>query len=461
MHLRVAVAMIVWVFGGCSCAQAEDDAPPANEIVELSEDLDVGTLPAVLAAAGRNAGELAGATQFKRALQLLRAGDGRAARSGFEQAARMAPGLADWSLYFAAHSAASYGDTVLTAQRLEQLDADFRRTYGWRALSLAHEKAGTAVRALAVARQAAANITGTRRFDAGVEVARLLVAQGDTARGLALFMTALDSASTPTRIKAASMVAKLATTSDHWLRIGRAQRTAGLYADALASFQKAGTDEARLERAQVLFLQRKYLLASGELSEAVGGATPIAGDALLLRARADLRLGNRPRAVTGLKAAFNHSNASMLTKAGAAYMLGDLAQDAGNVTEARSWFRAAIITMPASEPAALSYMRLGIDYFVTQNYAHAAATFEEFAQAHAKSNFAQQALFWSARAHDRANDKMKARELMREVIARDQFSYYGLSAGNWLGLPQHLLSNGPTTPAAVQEQARGALRRQD
>ena len=459
MRLRVVTAVLLALFGGCRCAQADPDSAHVDEVVEIHEDLDVGGLPALLEAAGRNTSELAGAAQFKRALLLLRAGDAAAARSGFDEAARIAPGLADWAVYFAAYAAASAGDTLLAAARLGELDKDFRRVYGWRALSLAHEKAGSNARALTIAQNALNTITGPRRFEASVEVARLLVAQGDMARGRALFNTAVDSGSTPTRVKAATALEKLTPTQDEWLRIARAQRAAGRSTDALASYAKAGSAQARLERAQLYFLQRKYLLASGELTDIAGGTSAVAADAQLLQARAELRLGNRSKAEAGLKSAFENRGASPLARAGAAFILGDLAEDGGQASESRNWYRSAITAMPASEPAANAYLRLGIDNFVSGNFAHAAAIFDEFSEAHAQTNFGQQALFWSARAHDRANQKARARQLMQDVVVRDQFSYYGLSAGDWLRLPPHVLSKGPATPAAVQQQVRGAMRR--
>jgi soluble lytic murein transglycosylase len=460
MRLRVVIAIAVSVLGGCRCAQAEEEEiPTIDEAAEINEDLDVGELPALLTAAGSGNTEIVGTVRFKRALQLLRAGDANGARRAFDETAQSAPGLADWAAYFAAHAAASAGDTVLAAARLTQIDPEFRRDYGWRAIAYAHEKAGTLPRAIALAQDAAARMRGNRRFDATAEAARLLLLHGDTVRGRALYITATDSGGTATRIKAAAALSKLSPTAKDWLHIARAQRAAARLSDALASFASAGTPEAQLERAQVLFLQRKYLLAAGELRATVNGTTPVAADAQLLQARAELRLGNTKKAEKGLQAAFGNKGASPLTRAAAAYMLGDLAQDAAQVTDARNWFRAAVAAMPASEPAAQAYMRLGLEAFTKGNFAFAAATFQEFAEAHAHSNYAQQALFWSARAHDRAGQRTRARELMNDVVTRDQFSYYGLSAADWLRLAPSVLSAGPRTPPEVQQQTRGALRR--
>lgn len=462
MRNSVVAALVVALVGGWRISQAEETVSPAATVHDapvVASD-DAGELAAMLRAAGTSARELAGDAQFRRALQLLRTGDHAAAQRGFEQTARVSAGLADWATYFAAWAAGAAGDTTAALAHFNQLDAEFRRVYAWRAVMHAFEQAGVPARALAVAHGAANNIEGPRRFEARVEAARLLVAQGDSARSRAHLRAAADSANTGTRIKAATLLAPIATGADDWLRIARAQRAAGRNGDALASFTRASTPRATFERAQVLFAQRKYAQTIGELKHIAGGNNALAAEAQLLRARAQLRVGEPASARSSLLAVMGGGSAATpAVRASVAYLLGDLAQDAGEQADARSWFRRAIDAQPGSESAAQAYMRLGLASFEHAAYADAAAIFEEFSRAHAQTGFAQQALFWSARAQDAARDSARARALMTNVVTHDQYSYYGLLAGEWLRTAPARPAPGPVTPAAIQQQARGSLRR--
>jgi soluble lytic murein transglycosylase len=429
------------------------DAEPEVEAVVESAPVSPDDLAAILKAAGTRRGAIAGNEQFKQGIEQIRAGDNAAALRTFDEVVREAPGLADWATYFSAQAAANLNDTTETRTRLQRLSPEFRAGYAWRALVQAYDKAKAPTRAAFIADSIAKGMKGTRRYDALVEAARLR-------KDRRLMNLVLDSGNVSARSRAASLLLDMGNlTTGERVKVARAQRASGRPNEALDSYKKAGTNTAKLERARLLFAMRRYknAVAQAEPVVAVKGAS--GAEAQLLQARANLRLDNVTKAKTSLRKLVARKDANSLTRAGAAFMLGDLEQDAGQHSSARKYFRAAIDEYPGSEPAAQSFMRLGLDAFVDGSYESAAKTFEQFRKAHAKTNFAPQAAYWAGRARAAAKQDSVARAHMTDVIELERYSYYGLLASEWLKKSPPSLPKGPNTPDEVEQQVRGSMQR--
>jgi soluble lytic murein transglycosylase len=366
---------------------------------------------------------------------------------------KSAPGLADWATYFAAWSAAAGGDVEAAHTRVQQLHAEFRRDYGWKARSYAYEKSNNLARAASIADSAYRQIDGQRRYEAGLEVARLR-------KQRALLNAVLDSGSVPVRGRAAELLLQWRpANADEWLRVARAKRAIGEPTAALDAFKRAGTLQAKWERAQYQFLLRRYGNAAAQAQPVINGNNERAADAQFLRARALLRNDQVSAARTNLRGVLDKSNAAKLTRAGAAFMLGDLEQDAGNQARAREYFRTAVQEYPTSEPAANAYMRLGLRALVEKDNKEAIRLFDQYKRTHARTNYAAQAAYWAARAHLIAGEDSAGRAFMRDVVAIDPFSYYGIQAAQFLKIPMPALAKGTASSAEVQQQARGAVQR--
>ncbi|HEY0671867.1 MAG TPA: transglycosylase SLT domain-containing protein, partial [Longimicrobiales bacterium] len=247
--------------------------------------------------------------------------------------------------------------------------------------------------------------------------------------------------------------------ADEWIRIARAMRAIGEPTTALAAYKRAGTLQAKWERAQYQFLLRRYANAAAQAEPVVNGDNERAADAQFLRARALLRDDRVASAKANLRGVLNKSNANKLTRAGAAYMLGDLEQDEGDHAAAREYFRTAINAYSASEPAANAYMRLGLRALIQEDNKEAMRLFDQYRSVHAKTNYAPQATYWAARTRLKLGQDSAARALLKDVVALDPYSYYGLQAADYLKLPAPSLPQGLSTSAEVQQQARGAVRR--
>jgi soluble lytic murein transglycosylase len=433
----------------CFTPDADVQAEAVAETPPVSPD----DLAAILKAAGRKRGTIEGNERFRQGIEQLRAGDNSSAVRTFDEVVREAPGLADWATYFSAQAAANLTDTTDARTRLDRLSPEFRANYAWRALVQAYDKARAPLRAAAVADSFARGMKGTRRYDALVEAARL---KNDRR----LLNIVLDSGNVSARARAAALLLDLGQlTTTERIKVARAQRASGRSDAALDSYKKAGTTTAKLERARLLFALRRYKNAVAQAEPIVKVKGASGAEAQLLQARANLRLDNTTKARASLRKLVARKDATSLTRAGAAFMLGDLAQDAGEESNARKYFRAAIDEYPGSEPAAQAFMRLGLDAFVDGSYETAAKNFERFRKAHAKTNFAPQAAYWAGRARAAAKQDSLARVHMQDAVDLQKYSYYGLLASEWLKQPVPSLPKGPTTPDDVEQQVRGSMQR--
>ncbi len=409
-------------------------------------------------------------------LRILRAGlaarvkDPVAAAKSFERAAQLLPGMADWALLLAADARASSGDTAGVRRLLSASEPELARRWGWHsrvtAARIAGDMAGAARAAEAALREAD---VGQR-----VEIARLLagirLATGDSAGARAVLRAAIAGAPLSTgALDAARVLVTLHPLPQDQLQIGRlyfrhgnAERgQAGIDAYLRANSVSEGERALlQLEAARGYSASPQWRLAEPRLRAlAADTAQPgVAADALVLLGRVQIRLGRIDAAVTTLREALDRSPAS--ARAEALFALADLQQDRGSADEAGMLYRALLADHAGTEQAAEAAMRLGGLDYVAGRYAAAAQIFDQYQSAHTGGLRFQQAGYWAGQAWLAAGDSATAAVRLAQVQRADPASFYGLRAGETLGMPlRAVLSESPATDTLDARRARGGAAR--
>ncbi|MGH7475895.1 MAG: transglycosylase SLT domain-containing protein, partial [Longimicrobiales bacterium] len=313
------------------------------------------------------------------------------------------------------------------------------------------------------------------RAEAWRTAGELRLVRADTAGAADAFRRTIQAApGTAAALAAARQLTTLPglTVEDH-LRIGRLylrhgnldRGIAGLsaYLDAGAGTAAERT-RIRLDLAQALFNAGRYDDAVPRLLRLVEDSPSerIAGDALYLAARAQYRQGEVERAKATLRRVadrFPRQDAG--TKA--MYLFADLEHDAGNLPLARQFYRRAVDAGSDIEEAGLALMRLAGMALVDGDYRAALDIFEAYRARYPNGRRYQQATYWAARAfHELGNEEQMGQRL-RETWRHDPLSFYGVLAGEQLGLSpvDTHLEPSPQPPPSVQADVARALLRLD
>lgn len=295
--------------------------------------------------------------------------------------------------------------------------------------------------------------------------------QGDTSTAIARARQALATGSADT--EAGEWLADLDPRWQTWELVGDADRSSGntarairMYEQAIEAAPPAEKDRLTYEIASTRFLRGEYI-AVGRLLRPWIEATEQSSDeltarALFLAGRARYRRGR----LTESQSIWNRVVEIPGAPDGdfAAFMIADMAHDAGSFDEAIDAYERTVSRYPRSSYAGTALFRLGMLSMLQENFATAAGHFDTSRRRSPGGNWYHASIYWGAKARDAAGDSAGARILYREALGYDPLSYYGVRAGQELGVePWDFLDRRsmPPLPTLTDEQVTLVQRMND
>jgi soluble lytic murein transglycosylase len=303
-------------------------------------------------------------------------------------------------------------------------------------------------RALLLAGDTARAVETFAQAGKGLEVARLALATGDSARARAALYELMARA--PQSDDAAAAVALALgplppRASDEHVALARALNRRNSTADARIHVEHAvrrGDSSAT-----TLMLYGELLVATGRLADAARAYGAAAGDSLLgplaiyRRARVLVRLGD-PGATTALSG-FAQTYPSDTAAPTALYVLGDALFDRGDWSGTARWFGELIARYPSDARSSLARFRLAARAYRDGQLDSAAALYQgEVAAGGPQRSGAR---FWLGKVALARGDSAGARAAWRGLAREDSLGYYGLRARRETDLPPVAV----TPPAAT------------
>jgi soluble lytic murein transglycosylase len=422
---------------------------------------------AVLAAAEMGLGEYrAAAAHFAAARE--RAPGGRTAllavRAGL---ALQAAGLPDSAARAFAAARADGLDAIDGWLRVRQASVTRDTAAAFRLLAdvpvpAAREAAVARARALLLAADTQPALDAFAQARKGLDVARLALAVGDSARARAAFYDLL--ARTPQSDDAAAAV-PLAfgplppRAPEEHVALGRALNRRATAADALIHVQHA-VKRGDSSAATLLFYA-EMLVATGRLREAAriyhaaardSGVGPLA---IYRRGRVLVRLGDAgaTTALSGFAQTYPADTAAPT----ALYVLGDMLFDREDWAGTARWFGELVARYPADPRASLARFRLAARAYRAGQLDSAAALYQGEVDAEAPQRTA--ARFWLGKIALARGDTAGAHATWRALAREDSLGYYGTRARRDTDLPP--LAVAPATIAAPPAAVAVGLARLD
>jgi soluble lytic murein transglycosylase len=380
-----------------------------------------------------------GLAELRRGLERLEAGDVRGAISAYEAGAAILPPFAEWAAVLAAEAAASVGDVTEVGRRLERIGPGAAAEWGWRVHVRALVEAGDSTGAANAAAAAAGRAELASERAAAWSRAGMLRLTRNPAEALGAFREAMragpGSAGGLEAARAAHDLSGL--TTDDRLLVGRTLLTHGGLDRGVPMVEAwvragGGTPAERaavqLDLGRQLFNARRYEPAERNL-RAASASLPDAG---FLLARTLYRQGRHDQGVEAFQAVARRDPASEAA-ANALFLLGDLAQDAGRLQNAREYYRQTIGTGVHNVSASDAAVRLAGMAILAGDAHIARSDLEAYLSARPRDRVAAPAIYWLGRAHLLLGDQEAARAHFREVLELDPFTYYGMLAAERLG----------------------------
>jgi soluble lytic murein transglycosylase len=402
--------------------------------------------------------------EVRTGLAAANAGNAAAASSAYIRAAERVPAFAPWAHVLSASAAARAGDTAAVRRHLASTDPELAREWGWRARvdgALAAQDTPAATR---IAATAAAELQdAARRVDAWVRAGSIHAAAGRSGPAADALRRAIDESVGPaSAVEAARLLGSLpAPTAEDRRRIGRVYLRHGNLERATAAFDAylaarrgdaAERATIQLDLGRALFNARDYAAAERRLRQAasVAGAVETAAEASHLLGRTLYRQNRTADA----RAAFirvTQEYAGTAVAGRAHFVIADIDHDAGRIENAKLHYRAAVEANGPDSPLAAA--RLG-GFALLENRPREAARVFADAYGRLAGPARQKPGYWWAAALEAAGAADSARLVFAEVRAVDPFSYYGLRAGERLGvgLWDFAASTEAPVPAALRAQ---------
>lgn len=400
-----------------------------------------------------------------RARALQRLGRDAEAADAWLEAAEAAPGISPWFRMSALQSLGRAGDpdraSVVSAQ-LSSVKAIPRDSVRIEVARAAFASGDTA-RGLALADSLSAR--GAALL-AGRWLVPALLARGDTAAAVraarqSLELRRADASVGETYLALDTTLSALQLVAESDLDAGRSTRAVELLEEALAQAPESERAAARLALAEAWFARSRYtdvrrVLApwlDGAEGQLPGDSERLGAEALFLAGRAWYRQGSQAEAMALWRQVADIPGAP--DGAYAAFLIGDIKHDQGDLAGAASAYATTVERHPRSAYAGTAMFRLGMLALLEERPEDAIQHFDMYRRRSPGGNWYHAAVYWSARSREAAGDSAAARALFREAIGYDPLGYYGVLAAASLGLdawdevPRRAMA--PLAPARLED----------
>jgi soluble lytic murein transglycosylase len=289
-----------------------------------------------------------------------------------------------------------------------------------------------------------------------------LLVRGDTARAVARARRALATGSADG--ETGEWLADLDPRWQTWEMVGDADRSRGNTARAIRMYERAveaapAAEQKRLtyEIASTRFIRGEYIAVDRLLRPWIDATEQnpdsLTARVLFLAGRARYRRGRLSESRTIWNRVVDIPGAP--DGAYAAFMVGDMAHDAGRIDEAVAAYGRTVSRYPRSSYAGTALFRLGMLSMLREDYRAAAGHFDTYRRRSPGGNWYHASIYWGAQARNAAGDSAAARGLYREALGYSPISYYGVRAGQALAVePWDFLERRsmPPLPTMTDEQ---------
>lgn len=351
------------------------------------------------------------------------------------EAARDYPDIARWARLSRLNALVRARDTTAFAladslARTPLVPADS----AWRAAAQLAFRLDDPDRGVAFARRAS---DGVWRELSEQYIIPYLLASGDSAGATAAYRAAIERG----RAGAATGTALLAL-DDSWgtlLDVGRSDARSGRQTRAARNFERALELAPAGEKPRIAQLLAETHRSLGDHGRALAVISPWldGGDASatrrasiwLLAARTYTSLGRSTEAAAAYERAASGAGSDA---AFAAYLIADSHHDANRLGEARAAYEHSFNSFPSSSFGSRSLERAALLDYHEGRYAEARALLDLYRSRHAKGDWYQGAIYWSARTLEAEGDSLAAQTRYREALRYNPLDYYGLLAGKKL-----------------------------
>jgi soluble lytic murein transglycosylase-like protein len=398
------------------------------------------------------------------ALAYERIGQPEEATARYAEAATGYPSLERWLLLSALQTAARASDLDLSLDIAEVMSGDrvVPRDSIWVEVVRTAFEVGETEIGMSYLDSLSSRTTASMT---GRWIAPTLLARGDTAAAIGRARRALATGSADEDTGA--LLSELDPRWQTWetiaeadRRAGRTARAARLYERAIAAAPSADVDRLTYELAATRFQRGEYIAVGNLLRPWVdgssGGADRLTSRALFLAGRAQYRRGR----LTASKEIWERVVEIPGAPDGdfAAFMIGDMAHDAGRLQEASTAYELTASRYLSSTYGGTALFRLGMLGMLREDYEDAARQFTRYRQAKPGGNWYHASVFWQGRALEAAGDTASASAAYRDAVDYDPLSYYGILAAELLGIePWEAISRRPMEPLPTLTEDQVAL----
>ncbi len=388
----------------------------------------------------------------------------------YAEAATGYPSLRGWLLLSALQTTARAGnaDQALEIASVLSGDRTLPRDSIWVEVVRSSFLAGDSATGLSFSDSLGARTAATLM---GRWIVPALLERGDTARAVARARRALATGSADGAT--GEWLADLDPRWQTWEMIGDADRSSGNTARAIRMYERAVesapiAEKKRLthEVASTRFARGEYLAVDRLLRPWIDATEPnsdaLTARALFLAGRARYRRGRLTDSRTIWNRVVDIPGAP--DGAYAAFMIGDMAHDAGRLDEAVGAYNRTISRYPRSSYAGTAIFRLGMLSMLREDFSAAIGHFDTYRRRSPGGNWYHASIYWGAQARDAAGDSAAARALYREALGYKPLSYYGIRAGQALAVePWDFLDRRsmPPLPTMTAEQVTLVRRMND
>ena len=357
-------------------------------------------------------------------------------------------GTQSWTALEIALGEAQDGNASSVEDLLSIIEQPSARLSSWRLLPDALFEAGDLIGATEAFREAHQQLTGDRRATAGIELAGLLLAGGDTATARGLLLEGLEEAPVAFRDRAAAQLFDLGDT-DRGLTLELARildragdgRRALMGYDRVVALSVDATEgmsvplPMRVERARLMgTVQTRQEEAIQEFRAIRDVATDdrIGGRNLELWAQLRRRQGLDEHVRTLRRWLLEeHPNSSEAAEV--AWSQANQADSRGELDSALRQYATLSANARTHARAGQARMRSGQIYLGRSDREGAAGVFEGYLEDFPEGRRWQEASYWAGRMRLELGDSNGAEEHIRRIKTRDPVSYYAVIGADLLG----------------------------